>query len=78
MPRAANADLMKDWKICLPATLAGAIEHELMDTLTGKPRYAERSKLVGWLLSRWLAERYGRTIEVDLPSEDFMKPKEQA
>lgn len=75
VPRACNPDLMKDWKVPLPATLAGAVELELFDHLTGKPRYGERSKLIAYLLSEWL-QRRGRRIEVDLPSEDLLHPVE--
>ncbi len=71
MPRACNPDLMKDWKIPLPATLAGSVEFELMDPITKKPRYGERSKLVGYLLAQWLAGR-GRKIIVDPPSSDLL------
>lgn len=66
---------MKDWKIPLDASLAGAVEFELMDTITKKPRYGERSKLVSALLAEWLAGR-GRKIEVELPSPDLYTPKE--
>lgn len=71
MPRPVNPDLTIDWKVCLPATLAGSVEHELMDTITGKPRYAARSKLIAYLLAGWLRER-GRKIEVDPPDADLL------
>lgn len=75
MPRPANPDLSKDWKIVLPAHLAGAVEFELLDPITKKPRYGERSRLIGHLLSEWLATR-GRKVTVDSPpSEDLIKPK---
>lgn len=70
MPRPLNPDLSKDWKVCLPATLAGAVEFELLDPISKKPRYGERSKLIAALLSEWLAKR-GRQIDVDLPSPDL-------
>lgn len=76
MPRACNPNLMKDWKIPLDASLAGAVEFELMDPITKKPRYGERSKLVAALLADWLAGR-GRKIIVELPSSDLYKPKER-
>lgn len=75
MPRPTNPDLMKDWKIPLPATLAGAVEFELFDPLTKKPRYGERSKLIAFLLAEWLAGR-GRKIEVDPPSDDLLPGKD--
>lgn len=71
MPRACNPDLTIDWKIPLPATLAGAVELQLFDHLTGKPRYGERKKLIVYLLSFWLAQR-GLKIEVESPSEDLL------
>lgn len=73
MPRHTSPDLRKDWKISLPSTLAGAVEFELMDPLTGKPRYSERSRLIGALLAEWLAGR-GREMEYDPPSEDLYTP----
>lgn len=78
MPRHTEPDLRKDWKVSLPATLAGSVEFELMDPLTKKPRYSERSRLIAALLAEWLAGR-GKVVEVDLPSEDLYKPpmKEQ-
>lgn len=71
MSRPFNNDLTRDWKISLPATLAGAIEFELLDPITKRPRYGERSKLIAALLSEWLARR-GRKIEVAPPSPDLM------
>lgn len=72
MPRHVNPDLMIDWKVPLPATLAGAVEHELFNSVTGKPRYGARSKLIGYLLAEWLAKHRGKKIEVDLPPEDLL------
>ena len=77
MPRAANPDLMIDWKVPLPATLAGSVEHELMDPITGKPRYGERSRLIAYLLADWLARRHGKRIEIDPPSSDLI-PQESS
>lgn len=66
MPRRCNPDLSKDWKVVLPATLAGSIEYELLDPATGKPRYGERSRLICALLTEWLARR-GRILPLDEP-----------
>lgn len=75
MPRHTTPDLRKDWKIVLSATLAGAVELQLMDPITGKPRYAERSRLISTLLAGWLAERGIRLPGgADLPSEDLLTP----
>lgn len=73
MPRHTDSDLRKDWKISLPATLAGAVEFELLDPLTKKPRYAERSRLIAALLAAWLQAR-GKAVEVDMPSADLYTP----
>lgn len=73
MPRPVNPDLSIDWKVCLPATLAGSVEHELMDTVTGKPRYGERSRLISYLLAEWLSHR-GRKVEIDDPPADDLLP----
>lgn len=75
MPRKCSPDLMKDWKIPLPATLAGSVEFELLDPLTGKPRYGERSRLVAALLQNWLAGR-GKVVPLDAPpSPDLYNPR---
>lgn len=73
MGRPPKTELMKDWKIPLPAALAGAVEIELFDQVYNKPRYGERSKLIAHLLSEWLEKRTGRKIEVDRPAEDLME-----
>lgn len=76
MSRKPSPDLMKDWKIPLPATLAGAVEFHLLDAVTGKPRYGERSRLVAALLADWLAEKAGRLIPIDSPpSPDIYQRK---
>lgn len=75
MPRRPNADLSKDWKIVLPATLAGAVEFQLLDVNTGKPRYGERSRLIGYLLNNWLASR-GTKLPLDEPPSDDLLIKE--
>ena len=62
MPRNPNADLLKPWKIAMPATLAGRIEYALLDRITGKPKYGARNALIAALLERWLAEQVGNDI----------------
>ena len=57
MGRPNNPDLTKYWKICLPATLAGAVEFYFMDKLHHKPKYAARAKLITELLSTWLNQQ---------------------
>lgn len=61
MPRRLDPDrdLSKDWKISLPATLAGRIEYALMDSITHKPVYGARNRLIAALLDKWLWEQRG-------------------
>ena len=56
MARPSNPDLLKKWKVALPATLAGQVELLLLDPITGRPRYASRSHLVARLLADWVEE----------------------
>lgn len=55
MPRKPNPDLIKPWKVNLPATLAGKIEYLLLDPIHQKPRYASRGLLIKRLLESWLS-----------------------
>jgi len=57
MPRPLNPDLTKNWKITLPATLAGTVELYLFDRLHNKPIYGSRAKLISSLLQRWVDEQ---------------------
>lgn len=54
-----SAELMKDWKIPVPAELAGKIEMVLTDPLTRKPKYGARVKLIEGLLKNWLDQIAG-------------------
>lgn len=77
MPRKPNPDLSKPWKVVLPATLAGSVEFELLDPVTKKPRYGERSRLIAALLNEWLASRGVSRIPLtpgELPSPDVYVP----
>lgn len=60
MPRPMKPDLIKKWKISLPATLAGTVEYLLRNPVTGKPVYGSQSKLVESLLIEWV-EKQGIT-----------------
>lgn len=60
MPRRPNTELTREWKLHISATLAGAVEFELLDPITERARYGSRSVLVQALLINWLAERHGR------------------
>lgn len=57
MSRPLNPDLTKQWKISLPATLAGTVEFYLFDTLHKKPRYGSRAELIKRLLEGWVEEQ---------------------
>ena len=57
MSRPLNPDLTKEWKVSLPATLAGTVEFYLFDPLHGKPLYGARGKLIAELLNRWVEEQ---------------------
>ena len=72
MPRPFNPDLTKNWKISLPATLAGTVEFYLFDPLHKKPLYGSRGKLIAELLEKWVAEQKRSTKEL----HDAMTPKE--
>lgn len=54
-----NDDLIRPWKLSMPATLAGKIEFALLDPITGRTKYGARNTLVVKLLERWLAEQQG-------------------
>jgi hypothetical protein len=55
--RPFNPDLTKNWKISLPATLAGTVEFYLFDPLHKKPIYGSRAKLITSLLESWVEEQ---------------------
>lgn len=57
MSRPVNPDLTKNWKISLPATLAGTVEFYLFDPLHKKPLYGARARLIASLLERWVEEQ---------------------
>lgn len=57
MARQLNPDLTKNWKICLPATLAGTVEFYLFDRIHNKPKYGSRAKLITQLLEAWVADQ---------------------
>ena len=64
MPRPFNPDLTKNWKISLPATLAGTVEFYLFDPLHKKPAYGSRARLIATLLEEWVdRQRHERSHE---------------
>lgn len=72
MARPPNEDLIKPWKINLPATTAGCVEHLLFDPIHNRPRYGVRAKLVDALLLRWLAYVQGNPIS-PMPTLDEVR-----
>lgn len=62
MARPVNDDLIKQWKLTLPATTAGTVEHLLMDQVLGKPKYSARADLTTALLNWWIARETGREL----------------
>lgn len=65
MARPFKPDLIKKWKISLPATLAGTIEFYLFDRIHNKPLYGSRSALVEALLEEWVAKRQAEQGQKD-------------
>lgn len=58
-----------DWKISLPAPLAGRLDMALIDPLTQKPRYGARARLIEKLLEHWLAVQHGQpTDNIQIPT----------
>ena len=72
MARPVNDDLIKQWKITLPATLAGTVEHLLFDEVLGKPKYAARAKLIEKCLEAWVDRELGRAAVI-VPTADELK-----
>ena len=62
-----NDDLIRPWKLSMPATLAGRVEFALLDPITGKTKYGARNTLIVKLLERWLAEQ-SDPVPQDLPT----------
>lgn len=67
--RKYNPEPSKAWKIHLPASVAGAVEFQLMSPITGKPTYGTRGALIEALLRKWLSEQRIEAV-VDAPATD--------
>lgn len=72
MARPPNPDLIKPWKINLPATTAGSVEHLLFDPIHNRPRYGARAILIDRLLLCWLESVAGRP-QPRLPTLDEVR-----
>lgn len=62
MGRPVNDDLIKPWKVSLPATLAGRVEFMLRDPIHNKALYGARAELLEKLLEWWIARESGTTL----------------
>lgn len=62
MGRPVSDDLLKSWKVVLPATLAGRIEYMLRDPVLGKPLYGARKKLIEASLEWFIARECGSPL----------------
>jgi hypothetical protein len=68
MSRPLNDEPTVDWKILLPAPLAGRIEYMLTDPVHNKPIYGARAKLLRALLEHWIAEQTNTEPRPAVPS----------
>ena len=68
-------ELLRDWKIPVPATTAGKIEMVLGDPITGVPKYGARTKLIASLLEHWLDTVAGKPLaeRSPLPSVEELR-----
>jgi hypothetical protein len=62
--RPPNVERPIEWRVNVPENVAAQVELRLLDPVSGRPRYAVRSKLIAVLLERWLSG------EIDVPMED--------
>lgn len=69
MGRPSNPDLSVPWRIHVPATLAGTIEHMLFDAVHGRMKHGARNRLVVALIEQWAAQQLGRPDPPSVPSQ---------
>lgn len=67
MPRPFNPEQIKNWKVGLPAPLAGRVELALWDRINNKPAYGKRSDLIAELLELWVSGKLPTTIQPNPP-----------
>lgn len=70
-------ELYIQWKITLPAELAGRIEYALMDSLAARPIYGARARLIQALLEHWLAQQRGDPNPPTVPSINDLRTRTQ-
>lgn len=68
MNKRQDHDLLRNWKITLPATLAGRVEAMLLSPVHQKPIYGTRARLVEALLEYWVAVESGSASPPHVPS----------
>lgn len=76
MPRHPRDDLTVNWKVPIPATVAGRIEHMLADPVHNKPLYGARTKLIAALLEYWIARESGRPADQIPPIPSLLDLRE--
>jgi hypothetical protein len=62
MNKRNDSDIIRNWKITLPATLAGRVEFLLLSPIYQKPIYGARARLVESLLEHWVARETGGAL----------------
>jgi len=79
LPRPRNPDLRTNWKLSMPAPIAARVDLLLLDPLTGKPKYAERSRITAALWEQYLAQlspsadtANADTVKLLLPKTDHV------
>jgi len=72
MNKRNDSDLIRNWKITLPATLAGRVEFMLLSPVHQKPIYGARARLVESLLEYWIAVESG-AIPPHIPSVEELR-----
>lgn len=68
MNKRNDSDLIRSWKITLPATLTGRVEYMLLSPVHQKPIYGARARLIEGLLEHWVAVESGNEVVPPLPS----------
>jgi hypothetical protein len=72
MNKRNDSDLIRNWKITLPATLAGRVEYMLLSPIHQKPIYGARARLVESLLEYWVSLQSG-SVPAPLPTLEQLR-----
>lgn len=68
-----ETDLIKSWKINIPATLAGRVEYMLISPVHQRPIYGARARLIEKLLEHWVAVESGNPEPPPLPTLEQLR-----